>query len=146
VKRPISAAKEGLVTQTVFFDTNIFVYLYTKEAQKSDRAAQLVSQGGIISVQVLNEFVSVAQKKLKLPWDHIETGLEAIRSVCRVLPLDLAIHNRAVEICRRTHYSIYDALILAAALTSGCNTLYSEDLQDRHQFDGLTIINPFRSA
>ena len=132
--------------RNVFFDTNIIVYLYTREVEKSERASALLSAGGVVSVQVLNEFVAVAQRKLRLPWPHIEAGLTAIAADCAIVPLDLDIHRKAIEICRQTRYSIYDGMILAAALASGCDTLYSEDMQDGRQVSGLAIVNPFRDA
>ncbi len=130
----------------VFFDTNIIVYLYTLERTKSERALELVSEGGIVSVQVLNEFISVARKKLKLGWNDIEAGLTAIREECDVIPLDLAIHQQALELCQESNLSIYDGLIVAAALTAGCDTLYSEDMNHGQKIGSLTIINPFRPA
>lgn len=130
----------------VFFDTNIFVYLFVGDAQKANRAEALVKQGGVISVQVLNEFIAVTRGKYRLDWTQIEASLAAIEAECTVIPLDLALHRRAVALCRATHYSIYDGLILAAALRAGCKTLYSEDMQHGRQIEGLTILNPFHSA
>jgi predicted nucleic acid-binding protein len=134
------------VNRRVFFDTNIVVYLYTLEQAKSERALELVSEGGIVSVQVLNEFISVARKKLKLGWSDIEAGLSAIRAECDILPLDIAIHQQALELCQETNLSIYDGLIVAAALTAGCDTLYSEDMNHGQRIGSLHIINPFRLA
>ena len=134
------------MSHRAFFDTNIIVYLYTLEKAKSERALELVSDGGIVSVQVLNEFISVARKKLKLSWNDIESGLTAIRDECDVIPLDLAIHQQALELCQETNLSIYDGLIVAAALTAGCDTLYSEDMNHGQRIGSLKIINPFRPA
>ena len=44
---------------------------------------------------------------------------------------------------RRYRYGLYDALIIAAASDAGCTRLYSEDLQNGQQMDGVTIQNPF---
>ena len=130
----------------VFFDTNVFVYLFVGDPIKADIAEALIQHGGIISVQVLNEFISVTRGKYRFSWDKVEESLTAIRDECDVIPLDLAIHQQALELCQETNLSIYDGLIVAAALTAGCDTLYSEDMNHGHGIGSLKIINPFRPA
>jgi predicted nucleic acid-binding protein len=130
----------------VFFDTNVFVYLFVGDPIKADIAEALIQHGGIISVQVLNEFISVTRGKYRFSWDKVEESLTAIRDECDVIPLDLAIHQQALELCQETNLSIYDGLIVAAALTAGCDTLYSEDMNHGQKIGSLKIINPFRPA
>ena len=130
----------------VFFDTNVFVYLFVGDPIKADIAEALIQHGGIISVQVLNEFISVTRGKYRFSWDKVEESLTAIRDECDVIPLDLAIHQQALELCQETNLSIYDGLIVAAALTAGCDTLYSEDMNHGQRIGSLKIINPFRPA
>ncbi len=67
-----------------FFDTNVLLYLLSGDASKADRAEALVVGGGVISVQVLNEFASVASCKLGMSWAEIREVLQTIRAVCRV--------------------------------------------------------------
>jgi predicted nucleic acid-binding protein len=130
----------------VFFDTNVLLYLLSGDAAKADRAEELVAQGGTIGVQVLNEFASVASRKLGMSHAEIRDVLESIRAICAVAPLTLEIHDRALGQAERYGFSIYDALIVAAALEADCGTLYTEDLQDGQVIDGsLTISNPFRA-
>jgi predicted nucleic acid-binding protein len=129
----------------VFFDTNILIYLLSDDAAKADRAEDLVVSGGVISVQVLNEFAAVASRKLGMSLVEIRDVLEPIRAVCEVLPLTLEIHDRALQLAERYGFSIYDALIAGAAMEAGCGTLYSEDMQHGQCIEGvLTIRNPFR--
>lgn len=80
-----------------FFDTNIILYLLSGDAAKADRAEDLLAQGGTISTQVLNEFASVAARKLRMPWHDIREGLQQVRSVCKVEPLTL---QRMTRPCR----------------------------------------------
>ena len=47
-----------------FFDTNILLYLLSADQDKADRAEAALTAGGSVSVQVLNEFASVASRKL----------------------------------------------------------------------------------
>ncbi len=127
-----------------FFDTNVLLYLLSENAEKADRAETIVAVGGTISVQVLNEFAAVARRKLSLSHSEIREVLDPIRTLCRVEPLTPHTHDLAMQMAERYRVSIYDALIIAAALLADCTTLYSEDLQDRQVFaDTLRIHNPF---
>lgn len=129
----------------LFFDTNILLYLLSSDAAKADAVEALLAEGGSISVQVLNEFASVASRKLGMSWSEVKDALGSIRAVCEVEPLGVATHDHALEIAARYGFSIYDAMIVASALGAGCETLYSEDLQDGQVIEKLTIRNPFRS-
>ena len=72
--------------------------------------------------------------------------LQAFRESLRIEPLTLDTHDRAVELARRYGFRIYDASILAATQLAGCDTVYSEDMQDGQVIGGMTIRNPFTSA
>ena len=127
-----------------FFDTNVLLYLLSGDASKADRAENLVAAGGVISVQVLNEFASVASRKLGMSWAEIREVLETVRAVCRVEPISLETHDRGLALSERYGFSIYDSMILASALLAGCDALFTEDLQDGQSVDGkLTVRNPF---
>jgi predicted nucleic acid-binding protein len=126
-----------------FFDTNILVYTASSDAKKQ-RAAECLASGGLASVQVLNEFVHVARRKLRHDWPQVELALGLFRaSLDDVVPVTLDTHTRAVLLAREHDLSFYDALIVAAALEAGCDTLFSEDMQHGCKFGGLMIVNPF---
>ena len=128
-----------------FFDTNVILYLFSGDTVKADRAEDELGAGGVISVQVLNEFAAVASRKLRMSVAEIREALEAIRAVCRVVPLSEETHDRGLQIMERYGLSVYDAMIVAAALLAGCGTILSEDIQDGMRFDGLAEVrNPFR--
>lgn len=130
----------------VFFDTNVVLYLLSADAAKADRAEELLAIGGMISVQVLNEFSSAASRKLGMTWAEIREVLAQVRVVCPVEPMSADTHDKALHLAERYGLSIYDALIVATALLSGCTTLYSEDMQDGQVFERqLTIRNPFKA-
>lgn len=131
---------------TPFLDSNIVLYLLSAETEKADRADTLLSAGGIISVQVLNEVVSVCLRKLRLDWTEIDDILLALKATCRIVPLSVESHETAVRIARRYRIAFYDAHICAAALLAECDTLLSEDLQDGMVIDGLRVKNPFLPA
>ena len=130
----------------VFFDTNVLLYLLSADTAKADRAEVVAAQGGIISVQVLNEFATVASRKIGMSWPEIIDVLAPLKTVCTVMPLTLDVYERGLSIVQRYGFAFYDALIVAAALLSGCSVLYSEDLHDGQCIDGqLTVRNPFAS-
>ncbi len=129
-----------------FFDTNILLYLLSGDTAKADRAEELIANGGVISLQVLNEFAAVASRKLGMSWSEIRDVLGPIRAVCEIESTTIDAHDRGLEIAELYGVSFYDATIVASALLAGCKTLYSEDLQDGQVIDNqLTVNNPFAS-
>ena len=127
-----------------FFDTNVLLYLLSADAAKADRAEALVAGGGVISVQVLNEFAAVATRKLAMPWAEVRDVLSPIRAICRVEPLIVETHERGLSLAERYNLSVCDAMIIASALLAGCTTLYSEDMQHGQHIEGsLSVRNPF---
>ena len=127
-----------------FFDTNVILYAFRQDDKRSQVAETLLAAGGELSVQVLNEFVAVARRKLDRSLKDVRSALSILRVFCpEPVPLTVETHERAVQIAERYGYSIFDSLIIAAALSVGANTLYSEDMRDGQAIDGLTIRNPF---
>jgi len=126
-----------------FFDTNVLLYLLSADATRADRAEAFVVDGGVISVQVLNEFASVALRKLNMKLAEIREILSTVRAVCVVNPVDIDTHELGLDLVERHPLAVYDALIVAAALQAGCAVLYTEDLQHGQKFGGLTVRNPF---
>jgi predicted nucleic acid-binding protein len=126
-----------------FFDTNVLLYLTSAEAAKADRAEELIASGGIISVQVLNEFAAVALRKLGMEFGEVREVLATVRAVCAIVPVDIETHELGLDIAQRHRFSVYDALIVAAALRAGCKILYTEDLRHNQKIGAMTIRNPF---
>ena len=126
-----------------FLDTNVLIYLVSGSADRARRSAEIVAEGGVISVQVLNEFVRVARRKRSLAWDEIEAWLELFHAKLIIRPLTLEVQVRATRIAHRHQLDIYDANILAAAERAGCNTLYTEDMQHGATIAGVEIRNPY---
>ena len=134
-----------------FLDTNIFVYTFDRRApEKQARARALVEQAlgtgdGVVSSQVVQEFLHVAVQKFERPLSD-ELALRYLREVldplCSVFP-SISLCETALSLHRRWRFSFYDSLIVAAALESDCKVLYSEDLQDGQEIESLTVVNPF---
>lgn len=130
---------------TDFFDTNVLLYLFSGDAAKADRAEALLAAGGVISVQVLNEFASVASRKLALSWVEIQAVLRDMRCLCTAVPLTVESYEHGLALAQRYGFPLYDAMVVASAMEAGCTTLWSEDFQDGLRVDGvLTVRNPFR--
>jgi predicted nucleic acid-binding protein len=129
-----------------FLDSNVLVYAFTDDPRAA-AAQALLERGCTISVQGLNEFANVARRKLGKSWQEIRDDLAAIRTVCAtVVPIDVDTHETAVRVGERHGFAFFDALMVAAALRTGCDTLWSEDMQHGMIVDGkLRIANPFRA-
>lgn len=128
-----------------FLDTNILVYALADDA-KSAVAQSLMAKPFVISVQALNEFANVGRRKLGLSWERVAGHIEDIALAAHVvLPLEQEFNSVALRLAPRFNLAFYDALMVAAALSAGCSTYYSEDLHHGLVIDGrLAVINPFR--
>ena len=127
-----------------FIDTNVVLYLLSADAAKADRAEAVVAAGGVVSVQVLNEFTAVAARKLKMPMSEIREVLAAVRASCAVVPLTIETHQLGLDVRERYGFSVYDSLIVAAAILADAARLMTEDLADGMKIGALVIENPFR--
>ena len=134
------------MTERVFFDSNVLLYMLSEDMDKANRAEVLLAGGGTISVQVLNEMSNAAIRKLGMSWSQVGTLLEPVRALCRIEPLTEDTYGLGARLAVRYQFSVYDAMIVAAALLAGADTLYSEDMHDGLLVEGrLRIRNPFQA-
>lgn len=126
-----------------FIDTNVLVYLSSPDNQKYRDAARVMRAGSIISVQVLNEYCSVARRKSARSWADIVKSCEDFAITLEVRDITTQSQRLALEYADRYGYSIYDANILASAKLADCDVLWSEDMQHGQIIDGVCIQNPF---
>ena len=130
-----------------FIDTNILLYMFSEDAEKADRAEEILRAGGRISVQVLNELANVARRKLAMTWAEINEIVILIRSICPADSLTTETHEMGMRIAERYGLSVYDAMIAAAAFLAECEVLYSEDMHDGLLINQqLRIVNPFANS
>jgi predicted nucleic acid-binding protein len=128
---------------SAFLDTNILFYAQ-ETTGKGDRARTVLAGGGKLSVQVLNEFTAVSRRNQRRDWDEIAEAISDVLTVVDPpLPLTLDLHAAARALAEDHRLSFYDALIVAAAIEAGCDTLFSEDMQHGRSIGGLAIVNPF---
>ena len=134
-----------------FLDTNVLVYTFDLTApRKASRAKELVhdaldSGNGIISYQVVQEFISAARRLFpsSMSFQEIEKYWEKTLRPLLALHSSPMLFARALEICQAYQISWYDSLIIAAALQGNCKILYTEDLQHGRRFGDLAVENPF---
>jgi predicted nucleic acid-binding protein len=128
---------------TAFLDTNVLIYAQGT-GEKSNIAREAIRAGGVISVQVLNEFAAVLRRKFRQEWPAIAAALADVRVVLDpVRPIGVDTHEAAFALATENGLGFYDALIVAAALEAGCDLLLTEDLQAGRRIGGLAIVNPF---
>ncbi len=134
-----------------FIDTNVLIY-WVDDSTRADVVERLLAQQAVISVQVLNEFANVLRKKRAMPLPDVEALCTTLIDTCDVLDLSVRTHQTALALMARYQLSVYDANIVAAAL-SDCAVLYTEDMQDGLNLklpgsagtNSLVIRNPFRA-
>ena len=117
------------MTVRAFADTNIPLYALDVDAEKRKKALALLRGNPVISVQVVNEFISVATGKMKLARPQINRLARVMMKRCEVVTMDAAMVKESIALGERYQLSHWDSLIVAAALRANCATLYSEDMQ-----------------
>ena len=134
-----------------FLDTNILVYTFDRTDSSKRRKANglladaLETHRGIISYQVVQEFLNVATRKFSDPMTVPEAQLYLARilmPLCEVFP-DSALYSQALSIAGESGMAFYDALIISSAIAGGCEIVWTEDLQHGRQIGTVTIRNPF---
>ena len=134
-----------------FVDTNVLLYSFdATDPTKRARARQWMdalwaTDSGRLSWQVLNEFYSNAVGKMKTPAVLARENVETL-ALWRPVNFGLGVLHRAWYWTDRASISYWDALIVAAAESTGCTYLLSEDFQAGRKFDDLTVVNPFLTA
>jgi predicted nucleic acid-binding protein len=133
---------------SIFFDTNVLVYCTdTTAPEKQTIARALVSTASasgdaMVSTQVLIELFNVLARKQQMPPAHAKALITAYTG-WSVVPSDVTLVRAAIDMSMQHQLSIWDAMVIEAALRGGANTLYTEDLTHGQRFDALTVVNPF---
>jgi len=136
------------MSEPAFVDTNVLLYADDRaDPVKRERAQQLIRQlvgdrSGRISLQVLQEYFSASTRKLGMEAEAARRRVE-IYSRLDVIRLEVIDLLGAIDLHRQQGFSIWDALILRAALISGCRKVYTEDLQHGFRIENLEVVNPF---
>jgi len=134
------------MTGKAFIDTNILIYAYSStDMLKKEKSLNILrSENLTMSTQVLNEFVWVMSRKYLLPIDLLRDVINNISGIAYISLITLSTINNAISLTERYKYSYWDSLIISSALETGCDVLYTEDLQHNQTIKGIKIINPFK--
>ena len=131
-----------------FLDTNVLVYTDDQDSlEKQRRALELVSEcrqrrTGVVSTQILQEYFVTTTRKLGVAADVARRKAEIFGRL-HLVTLGLGDVLGAIDLHRLHSLSFWDALVVRAALASGCTRLLTEDLQHGQRFEGLAVVNPF---
>ncbi len=142
------AIYQPLAKERCFIDTNLLIYADSGDESVKQRIAltllkQLrLNQTGVLSTQVLNEYCNVALNKLKLPHTDIRQQMQFWEQY-EVVQVTPAIIHMGLDLHQTRSIAFFDALIVAAAQTSGCTVLYSEDMNAGERVNGVRVVNPF---
>lgn len=132
----------------VFFDTNVLAYAQDHDVpDKRERSRQLIAEvvaagTGVVSTQVLQEFYVTATRKMSVAPLAAKRVLQSF-TIFEIVQISPALIEKAIERSVLSQLSFRDALIVSAAASSGCTTIYSEDLNAGEVIDGVRIVNPF---
>ena len=138
------------MTGKTLLDSNIWVYALTvDDPEKRAKALALISGNFdeiVLTPQILLETYHVLCRKKSTAPPESFSSIEAMPATFPVQSISAATFTLAVETKKATGYTIWDSMVLAAALEAGCETVYSEDMQDGRLINGsLRIVNPFVS-
>lgn len=134
-----------------FLDTNILIYSFDNNSRAKQKCASdlvdsaLTTHRGVISYQVVQEFLNVATRKFAgvLSPGEAQLYLERVlMPLCHVFP-DARLYSHALSISSEMRISFYDALIVGSALAADCRILWTEDLQHGRRIGDLEIHDPF---
>jgi predicted nucleic acid-binding protein len=131
--------------EKVFLDTNILVYFYSNTDSKKQREAsnEISTHQCVISTQVLSELSNVSIKKLLLPISQIQRDIQELLNYCTLSIIDADTIIHALTVQSQYGFSYYDSLIIASAIESACEYLFSEDLSDGQIINGVTVRHIF---
>ena len=150
---PRAGASTGTKSMSVrsFFDTNILIYTDDQAfPAKQERALEVIEQHrrdrtGVVSLQVLQEYFASVTRKLHIDASIARSKVEIFAEFDVAAP-DVSDVLAAIDLHRLHQLSFWDALIVRMASQSGCKVLFSEDLQNARDIEGVRVVNPFTSA
>lgn len=131
-----------------FIDTNVLIYAEASDAPQKQRAALALLKGlyeqnqGVLSTQILQEYCNVALKKLKLSAQYVRSQLDMYEQF-EVVQVTPSIIRAGLDLHQTRNISFFDAIVLASAHASGCNVIWTEDMNAGEVVNGVCITNPF---
>ena len=133
-----------------FFDTNVLVYAATKQDMaKRNVARELIGHAleanhdGVITVQIMTEFINVMQSRFKAAAKDIDEWVSQFYPLLAT-EVTMDVVRNAMYVKEEYGIQFYDALVVSAAEKLGCHEIVSEDLNDGQTYRGMKAVNPFK--
>jgi predicted nucleic acid-binding protein len=128
-----------------FIDSNVLIYLASGVSEKAQVAEEiLATPRSVISPQVVNECASILRRKFAHDWAAITAFIDHVIRVTSMTPMTLDTSKRGFALAARYGFSVWDSMVVAAALEAEADVLWTEDLHDGLVVEGrLRLINPF---
>jgi len=133
----------------VFVDSNIWIYaFFPSDREQYVRIMAFLKKlfrekQAVVSFQVINE-VCFYLRKNGFPEQKLKKIIAAFSKRCIITDFSLSLLEAASDLRKKHSFSYWDSLITASAISAGCATLYSEDMQDSRIIDGMHIKNPLK--
>ncbi len=140
--------------KTVFIDTNIWIYAFLSENTDNEKnekilkclEAEIKQNRLITSIQCINEFHNVLNKKYSINDKEINQYIKGICQISEVVPLDINAYWKALDLIKKFKFSFWDSLIASVAILNNVDIIYSEDFQNNLIIEkSLKILNPFKN-
>jgi predicted nucleic acid-binding protein len=134
----------------IALDTNILVYAEGLNGEDRQQRALAALAGFdadelLVPAQALAELFTVLTRKARWPAGKARAAVLAWHDACLVADTTSSVLLEAIDLASMHQYSLWDAIMLAAAAQAGCRVLLSEDMQDGFIWRGVEIRNPFGS-
>lgn len=134
----------------VSFDTNVLIYAIDRDDRRHRRAAELLGRATTVpcvqSLQTFGEFYHATTRKGLATPAEARAYIGVWREIFEVRAADEAALDDAMDMAERHRLAFWDALLWATVRRAGCRVLFSEDLQDGRDLDGVRVVDPFTAA
>jgi len=134
----------------IFLDTKILLYTLDENEKEKPKNARKIVQNVIeqntlvISTQILQEFYVASTSKLGVEPLLAKSILHSSENM-EVVRIDPYLIGEAIDASILDQISFWDSLVVVAAESAKCETLYTEDLNTGQIIRRVKIENPFQT-
>ncbi|MHB8232538.1 MAG: PIN domain-containing protein [bacterium] len=141
-------------SKKVFIDTNIWIYAFLSKKTNNEKneiilkllETEIKQNPLVTSIQCINEFHNVLSRKYGIKDEEISQYINGICEISDVLPLNMNVYWRALDLIKKFKFSFWDSLIASIAILNDVDIIYSEDFQNNLNIEkSLKILNPFKN-
>ena len=141
-------------SKKIFIDTNIWIYAFLSEKTGNEKnkiilqflEAEIKQNLLVTSIQCINEFHNVLSRKYGTCGEEIKQYINGICEISEIIPLNIDVYWKALDLIKKFKFSFWDSLITSAAILNDVEIIYSEDFQNNFNIEkSLKILNPFKN-